>query len=178
MENNEQNTNKNKEKKAKKECKKLLMVAIMSFLGSFLAFYVLMHQTILHYFSPIRNDILRNERRLIHDFNKDAQKFIGIPKKEFRHFKNKISAIQTEKYEDAYVIVVDLKQFNNNENNIRFNINGNMVTVSGNVIKDKHNKENAYFFTETFEIPEKINMEEIKKEKIGNKYIITLPIEY
>jgi len=34
-----------------------------------------------------------------------------------------------------------------------------------------------YYFTESFYVPEKIDKENIKKEKIKNDFIITLPIE-
>ena len=157
----------------KHELVKLLIVGVLSFIGAFLAFYVLMHQTMLLKFSPLNNDIVKFEDNLA----RDANKMLFLSEKGFKNFKHKISAAHTLKYDDAYVIVIDLKHFNNDENNIRFNVNGNIVTVSGNVVKDHRNKENKYYFMESFEIPEKINMSGIEKEKIDNKYVITLPFE-
>ncbi len=153
------------------------LIALLAFLGSFLAFYVLMHQTMMHYMAPFKHDMGRLERNMDRDFRREMHKVTAFPEKEFKGFKNKISAIHSAKFEDAYVIVVNLKQFDNNENNIRFNVSGNLVTISGNVNKSKRGGESSYYFTESFEIPEKIKMSEIKKEKYGDKYIITLPIE-
>ena len=160
--------------------KDLCLTALMAFLGSFLAFYLLAHQTYLHYFSPLKNKFAKMEHDVMKDFDRmdsDSQKIAGLSKKEMKNLRNKISAVQSAKYEDAYVIIVDLKQFDNNENNIRFSINGNTVTISGNTNKSQGNSESEYYFTESFEIPEKIKMNEITKEKINHKYVITLPIE-
>lgn len=159
------------------ECKKLIIIALMTFLGAFLAFYVLMHQTIMHSFKRHPHSSFVNEKALKHYEKRMENDFEEIGKKEISKFKNKVSAVQTLKYDDAYVIVVNLKPFNNNENNIRFSLNGNVATVSGNVVTNKRNGETAYYITESFEIPEKIDINEIQKEKVDGKYIITLPIE-
>lgn len=159
------------------ECSKFFMVALMTFLGSFLAFYVLMHQTMRILMHPVRNDVMKFEREFKNDFNRDFQKIKQFSDKAFNQTENRISSIQTAKTDEEYIIVVDLKRFNNDVNNIRFNVNGNTVTISGNSVKNKKNKETAYYFTESFEIPEKINMSEISKEQIKDKYIITIPIE-
>ena len=180
MENNEHQQHNEfeiKENQCKPHYQRLLLVGLMTFLGSFLASYFLMHQAMIFHFGLAKRHMLKAEHQLMNDFDKDIPKLPEKKHKDFQNLKNKISAIQSAKYEDAYIIVVDLKQFNNDENNIRFNVNGNVVTVSGNIVKDRKNGENSYFFTETFEIPEKINMSEITKEKIKDKYIITLPIE-
>ena len=124
-------------------------------------------------FSQLERDVIKDFEKL----NKEENHVAGLTKKELKTIKNKISAVQSAKYEDAYVIVVDLKQFDNNENNIRFSINGNTATVSGTTSKNKGNSESEYYFTESFEIPEKIEINNITKEKINNKYVITLPIE-
>lgn len=177
MENNENNYSNKQSHPFKKD---LCLVALMAFVGSFLAFYLLAHQTYIHFFSPMKNKFSNMERDLMKDFQKmenDTEKMAGLTKREMKTIKNKISAVQSAKYEDAYVIVIDLKQFGNDENNIRFAINGNTVTVSGTTTKNRKNSENEYYFSESFEIPEKIKMNEITKEKINNKYVITLPIE-
>jgi len=177
MDNNENNYSNRNGHPFKKD---LCLVALMAFVGSFLAFYLLAHQTYIHYFSPMKNKIPHLDKDIMKDFSKmenDSFEMSGLSKKELRSLKNKISAVQSAKYEDAYVIVVDLKQFGNNENNIRFAINGNTATISGNTNKSRGNSESEYYFTESFEIPEKIKINEITKEKINNKYVITLPIE-
>lgn len=172
MENNENGNNINNH-----GCKNMFIIALMTFLGAFLAFYVLMHQTMFHFFAARHHAPAIYEKNF-DKFKKDIEHdFKNLEKNETTKFKNKVSAVQTLKYDDAYVIVINLKPFNNNEDNIRFNLNGNTATVSGNVVKNKHNGESSYYFTESFEIPEKISVNEIQKEKINGKYIITLPIE-
>ena len=110
MENNENNYSKQERLITKKD---LCLVALMAFVGAFLAFYLLAHQTYLHYFSPLKNKFSQLERDVIKDFeklNKEENNVAGLTKKELKTIKNKISAVQSAKYEDAYVIVVD---FNN-----------------------------------------------------------------
>ena len=181
MENNEEKQHDNfelKENFCKTNYHHLLLVGLLAFLGSFLASYFLIHQVMIYHWEKAkRHNIVKYEQQIMNDIDKNSHKIHRKEHETFQKFKNKISAIQSSKYEDGYVIVIDLKHFNNDENNIRFNLNGNVVTVSGNIVKNKKNKENSYFFTETFEIPEKIDFSEIKKEKIDNMYIITLPIE-
>lgn len=159
------------------ECKKIFIIAMMTFLGAFLAFYVLMHQTMFHFFKARYHTPVINENFLDKFENEIENNYDKFEKKEISKFKNKVSAIQTLKYYDAYVIVINLKPFNNNEENIRFSVNGNIATVSGNVVKNRRSGESSYYFTESFEIPERIKINEIKKEKVNGKYIITLPIE-
>ena len=66
MENNE-NNNIVQTHSCKKEC---LWVALLTFAGSFLAFYLLAHQTYLHYFSPMKNKISKMEENIVQDFSK------------------------------------------------------------------------------------------------------------
>ena len=177
MENNENNTKESCICNKNEEPKKLLIIALMTFVGSFLAFYVLMHQTMI-YLHKSKHHLPIISEKSVNEMEREIQNsFKKFENRELNKFKSKISAIQTLKYEDAYIIIINLKPFNNNEDNIRFSINGNVATVSGNVVKNKHNSENAYYFTESFEIPEKIKINEIEKEKVDGKYIIVLPIE-
>ena len=172
MENNE-----NKNKIITTDYKSLLVIALMTLIGAFLAFYVLMHQIIIPLIKPLHPFPITNEKTFDKIEKEIENDFEQMKKGDISKFKNKVSAVQTLKYEDAYIIVINLKPFNNNEENIRFSLNGNIATVSGNVIKSKRNGENSYYFTESFEIPEKIDISDIQKEKINGKYIITLPIE-
>jgi len=175
MDNNENQIN--NENNCTWECKKLFLIAFMTFLGSFLAFYVLMHQTMVHIFIPQHKNKILVERQFMKNIERDFEIFKYNPTKNLKDFDNKISAIQTVKNDNEYVIFIDLKKFNNNEKNISFGINGNIVNISGRLIKNKRNKEISYYFAESFEVPEKIDTNKIKKEKINNNYIITIPIE-
>lgn len=161
------------------ECnwKKVAFISFMVFLGSFLAFYLLVHQTMLNVLKPAGHYFYKQERQFLNDFEKDFKKMDRMNKMNWKKAEEKVSAIQTVKNENEYVIVIDLKKFNNDERNITFDVNGKIITISGSIIKNKRNSENSYYFTESFEIPEKIDKADITKERIKNKYIITIPVE-
>lgn len=170
MENNENQTCENGKKH---NCKSVFLIALMTFLGAFLAFYFLASQTMHH----LKQNSFNFGRQLEKEFSNDFKKFKAFSQQDFKTLEKRVSAIHTEKYEDAYVIFVNLKAFNNDPNNIRFNVKGNTVTISGSIVKNKGSNENSYYFTESFEVPERIVMDEITKEKINDEYIITLPIK-
>jgi len=157
--------------------KKVALISLMVFLGSFLAFYVLVHQTMMHFFKPAGHYFHKQEQQFLNDFDKDFKKMKKMTKMDWKKAEEKISAIQTVKNENEYVIVIDLKKFNNDERNITFDVNGKIITISGNVIKNNRNSQNSYYFTESFEIPEKIDKADITKERVKNNYIITIPVE-
>ena len=114
--------------------------------------------------------ILREQDRVFNDFNKIP---IG-----FQAALNEKSPVEVESFkeENAYKIIIDLKPFDNNINNVDVKVDGRKVTVSGIKYKDRHNREDLYTFSQTFLLPQEVDALDVKKEKVKDKYVITLPI--
>lgn len=153
---------------------KFAFIALAVFLGVFFATYYIMDQIRHSYGIPYRVDnldrILREQDRVFHDFNKIP---IG-----FQAALNEKSPVEVESFkeENAYKIIIDLKPFDNNINNVDVKVDGRKVTVSGIKYKDRHNREDLYTFSQTFLLPQEVDVLDVKKEKVKDKYVITLPI--
>ena len=78
---------------------------------------------------------------------------------------------------NEYRVIVDLAQFDGDENLISIDTNDNELTVKGQLDKNVRGTEKIIRFTQSYSLDEKINKENIKKEKKDNKYIITIPFE-
>ena len=56
-------------------------------------------------------------------------------------------------------------------------IKDNELTIKGELDKKSRNNERIINFAQTYYLDEKIQKDEITKERIENKYIITIPFE-
>lgn len=164
-----------------KECRcneehwiKFAFIALAVFLGVFFATYYIMDQIRHFYGIPYHMDnldrILREQDRVFNDFNK-----IPIGFQAAMNEKDPVS-VESFKDEKAYKIIIDLKPFDNNINNVDVKIDGRKVTVSGIKFKDRHNREDLYTFSQTFLLPQEVDSLAVTKEKVKDKYVITLPI--
>lgn len=165
----------------KKECKcseehwiKFAFIALAVFLGVFFATYYIMDQIRHSYGIPYRMDnldrIIEEQDRVFNDFNK-----VPIGFQAAMNEKSPVS-IETFKNENAYKIIIDLKPFDHNVNNVNVKVDGRKVTVSGIKLKDHHNREDLYTFSQTFLLQKEVDASAMSKEKIRDKYVITLPI--
>ena len=117
-----------------------------------------------------RREIFREQDRVFNDFNK-----IPIGFQAAMNEKDPVS-VESFKDEKAYKIIIDLKPFDNNINNVDVKIDGRKVTVSGIKFKDRHNREDLYTFSQTFLLPQEVDSLAVTKEKVKDKYVITQPI--
>ena len=131
MDNYENNQQQNQHQYHYNQCnwKKVALISLMVFLGSFLAFYMLVHQTMMHFLKPAGQYFYKHEQRLLDDFDRDFKKMQKMSKMNWSKAEEKISAIQTVKNGNEYIIVVDLKKFDNDERNITFDVNGKIITI-------------------------------------------------
>ena len=139
---------------------KAIGIIIATLIGAFLAFYLVADITFNRMLSPEYN-IRRMEKMMRHQektFQKLDEKFMDHP------FEPKI---------------VDLKQLGGDEKNVNLKIDDkdNVVTVFGEVEKTIKNNERILNFSQSFYLDDKIDKNNITKEKKGNKYIITIPFE-
>lgn len=190
----ENNNNQENNKYSVHEChcwKKSLVIALGAFLGSFLAFYFIADQmaerTLIHNFNPYKY-----EKRMIKDiermYKQDMKAFddsFNFDKKFINKHQNFITPvfmpdtvkIQTEYDDNKFNVIVGLKEFQNDENKIKYTVKGRKLTVFGNnEVKDK-DFEHDISFSQDFVLPENADTTNISKIKDGNKVIISVPVK-
>ena len=85
--------------------------------------------------------------------------------------------VSLAKEPEEYKIIVDLRPLDNNENNVNVKLEGNVVTVSGEVEKKEEHREDIMSFSQSYYLDEKIEADKMTKERKGDNYIITIPFE-
>ena len=85
--------------------------------------------------------------------------------------------VHTEKTDDAYKIIINLKPFDNDEKNVEVTPEGNKLTVTAAGETKKHNKSAIIRFTQSFIFPDDAKLSEMSKFKEGDRYIIIIPID-
>lgn len=152
---------------------KTILTALLIFLGAFCAFYVVFdwHMKTLfpHAFRPIRHDM----ERMI---EKDMGAMNGLMKEERRFAKKSANVIHLEQTRNAYKILIDLRAFDNNENNLQVSTNGNILTINGRSIRKSKNNEQISEFQQNYMFGSNVKLADLTKETNGNYYIITVPI--
>lgn len=185
FEQNQDQTPQQETKEEKRDAKepsgwsKCLLITLAVFLGVFFAVYFVVDNMIHRFFMPPippqvigvddLDDILREQDRMMQDFAK------------YKPLVNPFSVnpvkVQTFQKDDEYIIMVDLKPFGGDEKNIKVDVKPNSVKLSGESSKKDKHSENDISFSQSFSLPHKVDVEDVTKEKKGNNYVITIPIE-
>ncbi len=154
---------------------KILAIIIAAFLGAFLAFYVVADLTFARMTSPAYH--MKKMEKLM----KKEQKQFERMEKDFgaNPFEPKLAPmlVNLVKEPEEYKIIVDLEPLDNNENNVNVKLADNIVTVSGEIEKKEHHREDIMSFSQSYYLDEKIEADKMTKERKGNRYIITIPFE-
>lgn len=162
--------------KKKNQWMKYLGLVGATLLGSFLAFYFVADMTIKHLTDPAYqfrkfDKMMERQAKDMDKMDRRMMKEIGMP-----HFHQNKSMVTVERDDDDYKIIVDLRAFDNNEKNVKFDLNNNMATISASIEKEKKHEDSIIKFSQTFYLSGDIDSKNIKKEKERNKYIITIPL--
>ncbi|MBQ6516286.1 Hsp20/alpha crystallin family protein [bacterium] len=144
---------------------KYLGFVLATLIGAFLAFYFAVDITLERMFNPMYR-------------MKHAEKIMN---KEFKHFDKKMkhmpSLVHLVKNSDEYKLIIDLRNLDNDEKNVNVSFDKDMVTVSGGIDKSRKREESVLSFTQSYVLSDEIDISKVKKEKIRDKYIITIPIK-
>lgn len=153
----------------------LLLLAL--FLASYLAVYYVMDQIRHAYYLPAAP--MEDIDRIINEQDRMFEREMGafpLHKQALMHVKSPIETFKDDK-NNEYKMIINLKPFNNNPKNINLDIQDNRVSVTGVGEKSGKNTDKVYTFSQSFVLPEKIDLEKVTKEKSGHNYVITLPID-
>lgn len=153
---------------------KHLLTWLMALIGAFLAFYVVSDWHFKRMYDPVYQ-----MKRMDKAMNREA-KYAEKSMKNSMH--NQIRAeekadklVHIEKGINAYKVIVNLKAFDNNEKNVETSVNGNSLTVTAAGVNPK--KDDVIRISETYDFGNNVDLKELTKQREGDKYIITIPID-
>ncbi len=171
------------------EILKFLTIALSSFLGTFMAL-ILLGKALLtpthlipphpHHIKHMKNNHYQetnifDDEELFKDINKDFE--LMTPKMFAPITTPKFHIVNIEENNDNYKITIDLKQFHDDEKNVMVDVKPNYVKISGKASVKTEKEQSSFSYFQEIPLTKKIELEDIKKEKIGNNYIITIPFE-
>ena len=140
---------------------KTLFIGFLIFAGAYCAFYTVADWYMKNFIAPQplpprMEKMFKNERFI-------PQKSAGV--------------IHLEQSKDAYKVLIDLRAFDNNENNVQVITNGNLLTINGRTIKKSKHNEQISEFQQNYMFGNNVKLKELTKSTNGNYYIITIPID-
>ena len=168
-ENNQQSQNdtQNQEtitEKKNKPLAKMVLVILMIFLGIFAITYVIVDRSMHQLgYTPFLVTMEQAQKM----FDKDRG-FIE---------KNSPAPVKIEQNKDFTTVTIDLKHFDNNEDNVNILIEDNGIKISGNVKKEENGNFREASFAQNVIFPQKFDKDKVTKTKKGNKLIIKLPFK-
>ena len=158
MENNEQKEAENIKENAKtlSPLLKYSLIVITVFLGIFTATYIVVDMN-MHRLGYMPFIVTMEQAQKM--FDKEAG-FIE---------KNSPAPVKIEQKENGVIVTVDLKHFDNDENNVNINIEDNGIKIEGKVKKENKGEYKESSFVQNVVFPNKFNKEKVTKTKKGNK---------
>jgi HSP20 family molecular chaperone IbpA len=172
MEENQNTIENNQEKNPKcvHPVIKPFWVGLLIFLGAFCAFYVVADWHFKNVLSP-------SPRHIEKMIEKDMRSFDKTIQHENRRFRHVGNIIRMEQSPDFYKIIIDLKNFDNDEKNVQISTTGNILSISGRTVKKSKHNEQISEFQQNYLFGENVKLDELSKETLNNSLIIKIPIE-
>lgn len=152
---------------------KTLFIGILVFLGAFCAFYVVADWHFKRMLQP-RFDMY--PRRIEHMMDKQMRAMDHMFEKENRMTKKAGDIIHLTQEGNVYKIMIDLRAFDNNENNVKVSTTGNILSINGQSIRKSKHNEQISEFQQNYMFGDNVKLNELTKSTEGHYYIITIPI--
>lgn len=152
---------------------KALFIGILIFLGAFCAFYVVADW---HLKTLLRPRFGFYPRRMERMMEKELKAMDHMFEQEGRLAKKAGDIIHLKQAGDTYKVIIDLRAFDNNENNLQVTTNGNILTINGRSIRKSKHNEQISEFQQNYMFGDNVKLNDLTKETEGNYYIISIPI--
>lgn len=149
-----------------------LLTALSVLIGAFLAFYVVTDWHYKRLLDPV-HQMKKMERMMM----KEDRAMHKMLKRDFRTERNLESYIQLDEAPDSYIVTVNLRPFNNDEENVSISTDNNVLTINASNEKNKKNSSRVLSVSQSYAFPNNVNFDRISKERRGDKYIITVPVK-
>jgi len=91
--------------------------------------------------------------------------------------KNSPAPVKIEQKDNEVIVTVDLKRFDNDENNVNVIIEDNGIKIDGKVRKEKKGEFSESSFVQNVKFPNNFDTEKVVRTKKGNRLIIQLPFK-
>jgi len=152
---------------------KIGVLSLVFFLISYLAFCL----SLKHHIKNL-NDPFYQVQRMEKMLEKEVNNFDKYVKMD-NPFEPKMRPmfINLVKEANEYRVIIDLNELDGKEDLIKVSVQDNELTIRGEFDKKSRNTEKIINFSQTYYLDEKINKDEISKQRVGDKYIVTIPIE-
>ena len=153
----------------------ILGTVLTTFLVLFLAFYLAM--------SLVANKIHDPEYRM-----KKFEKMLAKQEHRLENYQDRMMdnpfqpkmrpmLVNLTRENGEYRVIVDLKPFDNDPSGINVNLDGNVLTINGELDKKFHGNEKIINFRQAYFLDEKLDIDKMTTEQKGDKYIITIPVD-
>lgn len=156
---------------------KYLLTSLLIFLGAFCAFYVVADWHMKNMFRPRFGANMGYPGKIEHMMKKEMREMERMFGEDAKMLTKAGNIIHLSQSKDAYKIIIDLRAFDNNENNVQVSANGNILTINGRSIRKSKNNEQISEFQQNYMFGNNVKLNDLTKETQGNYYIITIPIE-
>ena len=152
---------------------RICAIALISFIAAFLAFYIVMGIMINRISSPAYQ--VKRIEKAIEKQDREFERFIDKRMENPFEPKMRPMMVNLVKEPNEYKVIIDLTQLDGNEEAIKVDVEGDELTVKGNIDKKIRGTEKIINFTQTYYLDENLDESKITKERKGDKYIITIP---
>ncbi len=178
--NEELNTNEPNNKKwndGNSKTLKLIAICLSAFLGGFIAIFTLSallsaaYKPILYHITP--PSIPKEYMKELDDILENDFDFLKPPRTKLPTQ----PIVNVEENAQNYKLYINLKKFDNNENNLKIEAKPYLIKITGKADIKKENEQSSFSYFKEFSLNRKIDTDKIQKERIGNNYVITLPID-
>lgn len=171
---------------------KFLAMCLSAFLGGFLAIFALggvlslghknlhkiQHQK--HYTQEqYKADRIFDEefKKMQSQLDKEFELYSPRPPMPITMPKALQKVVQLEENPNNYKVYIDLKKFDNNEKNVNVTVKTHSIKIDGKTATKDEYHQSSFSYMQDIPLVQKIETSEVKKERIGNMYVITLPFE-
>lgn len=155
---------------------KHLLYGLFALIGAFLAFYVVTDW----YFKAMLNPVNQMKRmdRAIERRDRQMEKAFKKAFQGTERLQDRANhVIKLEQSDDEYKVIVDLVPLNNSSKNVDVRTNGNVLTVRAAGIHGLGNRKSLVEFTQSYMFGDNVDLSKLTKEREGDMYVITIPIE-
>lgn len=154
---------------------KTVLMGALIFAAAFCAFYTVADWYMKKFFPP---EFVRPSfsNRMDKMFQKDMKMMDEMLKDDGLMSRRSVGVIHLEQDKNEYKVIIDLRAFDNNENNVQVLTSGNLLTINGRTItKSKHNEQISEF-RQSYLFGGNVKLKDLTKSRNGNYYVVSIPI--
>lgn len=147
---------------------KCLLTGLLIFAGAFLASYVLLDWHTKAMFMAPRNHFDKA-------IEQDMKMMNKMMKAEKTFAKVNANIVHMEQTNQGYKLIIDLKPFDNNAENISVSKEDKTLTISGRAVKKTNNREQISRFQQSYMFGDNVELADLTQKVEGHYLVIKIP---